>query len=205
MGLISFDPKTHTYTVDGEVYPSVTHICRYINYDKAANANPYLRDAAANRGTMVHECTAMIDNGIDFEEPPEITGYLNAYRAFLRDYKPQWLAIEKRIASGSLECAGTLDRFGIIDDYYAIVDIKSTATLSKDYVSAQLYGYKEILTSIECLTPLVLDKQRLIRLYGLQLKSSGAYRIYEAHKKGMDIFALCLFINKYREEINHAK
>lgn len=202
---VAFDPKAHTYTVSGTVYPSVTQIIRFLSYDKAAAGNPYVRDAAAARGTAVHLYTQYMDSDIPFEYPPQISGYLTAYAAFLRDYGPQWLAVEHRIANTELQAAGTLDRFGFMDGKYAIVDIKSTASLDKDYVSAQLAGYHAILTDPGCITPLLRDPEKEVRRYALQLKSTGDYRLYRAHEKGNQLFHHCWMLNQLREEVNHAK
>ena len=50
---LEFDEEKHLYTLNGVELPSVTEICRFLNYDTAVNAKPWLRDAAADvpRGT----------------------------------------------------------------------------------------------------------------------------------------------------------
>ena len=35
---ISFDPDTHTYTIDGVEVPSVTTVCRFLSYDQKSAA-----------------------------------------------------------------------------------------------------------------------------------------------------------------------
>lgn len=205
MPAVAFDAKTHTYRVGGEVYPSVTQICRYLQYDKASRGNPFIRDAAGAKGTAIHLYTQYIDNDMPFDAPPEISGYLQAYRAFLRDYSPRWIAIEQRIANTELKVAGTLDRFGLMDGGYVIADIKSTRVLDKDYVSAQLHGYKTILTDEGCTHPLIRDADKKIRLLAVQLKPTGDYRVYKAHDKGANLFTQLWLIDQYRKEISDAK
>ena len=149
--------------------------------------------------------TQYIDIGKAFEYPTELTGYLSAYAAFLRDYSPIWLAIEHRIANTALKIAGTLDRFGLIDGNYVIVDMKTATNLDKDYVSAQLNGYKDILTEDGWITPIIKDQQKEIQLYAIHLKKTGEYRLYHAHEKGNQLFHHCWMLNQLREEVNHAK
>ena len=122
--MLTFDEATHTYTLDGIQLPSVTEVTRFCAYDYKSD-RPWLAEAAARRGTAVHEACALIDYGEDPEETPEIAGYLKAYRRFLKDWKPEWKLIECPIADRNMKMAGTMDRFGIIHNAPAILDIKT--------------------------------------------------------------------------------
>ena len=82
--MITFDEAAHRYTVDGVEVPSVTEVCRFLSYDQKSD-KPWLAKAAADRGTRVHAACAAIDYGIDPEETEDISGYLKAYRRFLKD------------------------------------------------------------------------------------------------------------------------
>ena len=205
MPAVAFDAKTHTYRVGGEVYPSVTQICRYLQYDKASRGNPFIRDAAGAKGKKVHLYTQYIDQGYQFEDPPEIAGYLKAYRTFLRERSPRWIAIEQRIANTELKVAGTLDRFGLMDGGYVIADIKTTGVLDEDYVSAQLHGYKTILTDEGCIETLIEDPSQKIQLFSIQLKPTGEYIPYKADAKGSSLFTHCWMIDQIRKDILGAK
>ena len=90
---ISFDPDTHTYTIDGVEVPSVTTVCRFLSYDQKSD-KPWLARVAADRGTRIHAACAMIDYGEEPEEDFDTAGYLKAYRRFLKDYRPGWEGIE---------------------------------------------------------------------------------------------------------------
>ena len=65
--MLTFDEATHTYTLDGIQLPSVTEVTRFCAYDYKSD-RPWLAEAAARRGTAVHEACALIDYG---EEPEE--------------------------------------------------------------------------------------------------------------------------------------
>lgn len=142
MSEVHFDEASHTYTVDGVELPSVTQICRFLHVDTAEKAKPWLRDLAADRGSRIHAYTVMLDYG---EEPGEAdedcAGYLNAYRRFLRDYKPQWFGIETVMGSLRLGYAGTCDRYGIVAGREVVVDIKTGSSVNKVAVCSQLEAY----------------------------------------------------------------
>ena len=168
MSLI-FDPESHTYTLDGVNLPSVTEITRFLSYDYKSD-RPWLAEAAARRGTALHEACMMIDYGEEPEETPEIAGYLTAYRRFLTDHKPDWQLIEHPMGSKQLGYAGTLDRYGKIDGRTVILDIKTGSVLHHDAVAAQLSGYwwllfNEIGVGADHCMALRLDKSGVYELY----------------------------------------
>ena len=68
--MLTFDEATHTYTLDGIQLPSVTEVTRFCAYDYKSD-RPWLAEAAARRGTAVHEACALIDYGEEPEETPE--------------------------------------------------------------------------------------------------------------------------------------
>ena len=185
---ISFDPVTHTYTIDGVEVPSVTTVCRFLAYDQKSD-KPWLARVAADRGTRVHAACAAIDYGIDPEETPDIAGYLKAYRRFLKDYRPDWEGIEFTVGSAVLGIAGTIDRFGTLyDGRTCILDIKTGSQLHDAPLRAQLTGYQWLLP------PRFTAKY----LYALQLSKDGTYHLREVRQDD-ELLDACLFINKALE------
>lgn len=187
--MVEFDEKTHTYTVDGVVLPSVTHIIRFLNYDTATTAKSWLRDVAADRGTRVHKYTMLYDFGesltdIDFD----CVGYLKAYMEFCRDVSHEWTAIEKPLGDVTLGFAGTVDRHGIVYEREAVVDIKTGTKINAVAVAAQLSGYDVLLGHNDDLDH-----------YCLQLCKDGTYK-FTKHESGYRAFASCLYINKALEK-----
>lgn len=190
--MIQFDEKTHTYTVDGVVLPSVTHICRFLAYDYKSD-KPWLAEAAARRGTAVHEACALIDYGEKPEETPEIAGYLKAYRRFLKDYRPDWELIEYPMGDRNLGYAGTLDRCGTLyDGRSCILDIK-TGLLHGPSLRAQLTAYNELLPPWHTVE----------YLYALKLSHDGTYQLQEV-QQDMELLNTCLFMNNATERKKRA-
>lgn len=200
MGKVKFDEATHTYTLDGKELPSVTHIIRYLAVDKANNADPNMALMARERGSAVHEATVMYDYSGEIPDdfPAEYAPYLEAYVQFCRDYHPKWELIEHQMGNVTLGFAGTLDRFGVIDGKFCILDIKTSYKVDISSLSAQLTAYHDLLLNEQF--------ERLenanIRHLGLQLMRTGKYRLYETDcEKGSDLFYSCRRIYKTMEQM----
>lgn len=194
---VQFDEATHTYTLDGVELPSVTHIIRYLAVDKSNNADPNMALMARERGSAVHEATVMYDYSGEIPDdfPAEYAGYMEAYVQFCRDYHPKWELIEHKIGNATLGFAGTLDRFGVIDDKWCILDIKTSYKVDISSLSAQLAAYMSLL--YKEYTPEKWDAilEKGLNLYGLQLMRNGKYRLYKCDESVGDIlFQSCLKI-----------
>ena len=171
-----FDEATHTYTLDGVVIPSVTEICAPITCGKYPPVG--VVQQAAARGTRVHELCALYDmDALPDEIEAELVGYVKAWAAFCRDYKPVWRHIELPLygspATG-LPFAGTLDRIGEIDGRTLVVDIKTTASLdrpAKVALCEQITGYEWLADvndiDVSCGAGM-----------GVQLFADGNYRVH---------------------------
>lgn len=191
MGKVQFDEATHTYTLNGKELPSVTHIIRYLAVDKASNADPNMALIARERGSAVHEATMVYDYSGEIPDdfPAEYAPYLEAYVQFVRDYKPQWTLIEHAMGSDAycMGYAGTLDRFGMIDGKFALLDIKTSYKVDIPSLSAQLAAYSKLLREEQ---PIFNEDH--VDLYGLQLMRNGKYRLYKCNGfKGASLFADC--------------
>ena len=174
---VQFDPERHIYTVDGVPLPSVTEVCRFLAYD-FKSAQPWLAEAAARRGTAVHEACALIDYGEEPDETPEIAGYLKAYRRFLADYRPEWELIEHPMGDVELGFAGTLDRFGYLNSAPVLADLK-TGQLHDALLSAQLVGYSELLYKERGYIPSMLFALKLSDDGTYELRDVAASRLFE--------------------------
>ena len=171
-----FEESTHTYTLDGVVIPSVTEICAPITAGKYPPVG--VVQQAAARGTRVHELCALYDmDALPDEIEAELVGYVKAWAAFCRDYKPVWKHIELPLF-GEIDpgqpFAGTLDRIGDIDGRTRVVDIKTAASLdrpAKVALCEQIGGY-------ECLADLNDIDVSFGAGMGVQLFANGNYRVH---------------------------
>lgn len=197
MAELKFVEDGHLYFIDSRPVPSVTDICSILTAENRAKLNPHLLDAAARRGTLVHECTELLDYGVppeDMDMPADIVPYVTAYQRFLRDYKPRWIAVEKQVYDAEIGLAGTLDRQGVVDDYPCILDIKTTTAPTREQKiswCAQLAGYR------------LLHRNATLERYILQLRPDGSYKLYNCRDleqrysfDGQRLFRQCLEIHR---------
>ena len=188
-----FEESTHTYTLDGVVIPSVTEICAPITCGKYPPVG--VVQQAAARGTRVHELCALYDmDALPDEIEAELVGYVKAWAAFCRDYKPVWKHIELPLY-GEIDpgqpFAGTLDRIGEIDGRTRVVDIKTAASLdrpAKVALCEQIGGY-------ECLADLNDIDVSFGAGMGVQLFADGNYRVHltEAIEQKYDFRRVTMF------------
>lgn len=199
--MLTFDAEKHEYMDGGVRLPSVTEICRFATDRDFSGVPPHMREAAAERGTLIHALCVEFDINGEVECPPELSGYLQAYADFKRDYRvKEWQWIERIVGGLEVGYAGTLDRAGLVEGKFTILDIKTGGKVDRLTLCAQLCGYAH---AFETYDP---------RLMGLQLRRDGTYRVYEGMEVSdptsrnlrymLDPFDLCFLLYKRREELN---
>lgn len=178
---VDFNEERHEYSVGGKKIPSVSEILAPLSADRYKDINPAVLQAAAARGTAVHEACEAIDYGIDAEIDPAIAGYVAAYQQFLHDYFPRWNMVEQIVGyripfeadEERILFCGTVDRYGIIDGKGAVLDIKTYASVTTDAMmsaSCQTILYASALESEGFNSP---------KRYLLHLKKDGDYRLID--------------------------
>lgn len=201
---VQFDEATHTYTLDGVELPSVTHIIRYLAVDKANNADPNMALMARERGSAVHEATVVYDYSGEIPDdfPAEYAPYLEAYAQFCRDYHPKWELIEHSMGDRVFGFAGTLDRFGLIDGEYAILDIKTSYKIDMPSLSAQLSAYQQLLSTDKKPEEYIKILEKGLNRFGLQLMRNGKYRLYKCPTYiGDNLFSDCYDIHRRMQQM----
>lgn len=166
---LKFYDEGHIYEYRGERIPSVSEILRFMSREVYGDIDKYVLDNAAQRGTAVHSATEALDRYGTVECSEDIYGYIQAYARFLNEHTVEWKYIEAPIAHRRMKYAGTIDRAGMVDGCFSIVDLKTNAAIKKPLVKAQLNGYRKLLTE---------RRERIENLYCLQLLPDGRYRLY---------------------------
>ena len=191
--MLTFNAEDHSYWLDDERIPSVTEIIRFLNVDVMSSANREMRNAAAERGTRIHEACTVYDFDPDAEVDGDIAGYVKAYADFKRDYRIE----EWHLFEAMLYCrdgfAGTLDRYGEIDGVPTVLDIKTGSKLNMRVHSIQLYAYKELLR---------LNNYKVDQGAILHLKKNGEYSLklvtdIRVNDDYRDIFYRCFDLHLY--------
>ena len=163
-----FYEKSHIYMLDGERLPCVSDLCRFLHKEIYKDAPLWQMEAAADRGTAVHKATETLDKTGTAEISDDYAPYLEAYAAFRREHDVEWELIEQPDYHSVHGYAGTIDRYGMVDGYHTLLDIKTTYTVYKPLCSASLNLYRMILEA---------RQKGVERLLILHLKKDGTYKL----------------------------
>lgn len=197
---VLFDAERHTYTMDGQIVPSVTTVLarlydfRFVSADVLA--------AKAELGTAVHLCCEL-DDAHDLDEEsvaPAVAPYLAGYRLFKRQKCSTVVAAEQVVYS-SLGYAGKFDlladiegKDGSVDRW--LIDFKTPLVISPA-VGLQTAGYVAALPREQ------MPAGRKVRRAALQLKEDGTYRLHEFNDPA-DFPTFISFLNVFRWCQRHA-
>jgi len=132
----TFDPKTHTYRIDGKPVPSVTQVLSDLLPCWQAG------DWYLQRGRAVHACAAMIADGVDFDAPEGIEGQVAALRQFFAEVRPIPVMVERPLYSAVYGYAGSIDLLATIGCELVLIDYKASIGKSLGY---QLSAYGSLL------------------------------------------------------------
>ena len=168
MSILQFFDRGHIYMLDGERLPCVSDLCRFLHREIYRDAPVWQMEAAADRGTKVHAATEALDKTGRAEIEDEYFPYLQAYALFLQEHEVQWELIEHPDYHPAHRYAGTIDRYGLVDGFSTLLDIKTTYKVYKPLCSASLNLYRLMLEARE---------KQAERLMILHLKKDGTYKL----------------------------
>lgn len=146
---VLFDPEEHKYYVDGEEVPSITTLLQVRYGNSYAMVRPEILKASADYGTNVH---SQIEHFIELRkkdpkveivsEYDEVKNYFNFVEPI---FKISPIMTEKVVVlfgpDGKVAAAGRFDMLCTVDGKTTLVDFKTTSTIKKQLVSAQLNLY----------------------------------------------------------------
>ena len=230
--LIFFD-DTHTYTVDGEEFPSVSEISRFASREVYGEVSQYNLDNACSRGSAVHKATEILDKYGKCECDEDIEPYIRAYVKFRKDFGiKDYAHIEKALAHEELKYAGTIDRIYTIDEKFAeavsekcksFVFINADGKVDKVKTPQDLQSFIGNLAIIDLKSSSVVQNVlALIQLNGyklstefnglgtvkalfiLHLEKDGSYKII-GFEINPDLFMACLTLHKALQKKKRVK
>lgn len=101
------------------------------------------RDAAARRGTEVHDLAADYLRGVEVAVPEELAGHVEGYVRFVEAWQPRDELVERVVVNRAVGYAGTFDLIATLADGARwLLDIKTTRSGVFDEVALQLAGYR---------------------------------------------------------------
>ena len=146
---VLFDPEEHKYYVDGKEVPSVTTVLQSRFGNSYAAVRPEILEASARYGTNVHN---QIEHFIDLRKKDpnvEIVSEYDEVKNYFEFVEPIYkitpIMTEKVVVlydhNGEVFAAGRFDMLCTVDGKMTLVDFKTTSTLKKQLVAAQLNLY----------------------------------------------------------------
>ena len=151
--IVSKEGKTRWYSVAGSKnwVPSVTSILSAADKGEyfqkwLANQGSWenackVRDAAANRGTMVHEISEDLLNGeeIVLDAEADIVKRVMCLEQWYDDYEPEVIMQEVMLAFPGVRYAGRFDILARIDGKNVLIDIKTGGYYKSHDLQATMY------------------------------------------------------------------
>jgi hypothetical protein len=158
--MLTFDPDSHTYTLNGEKVPGITQIIA----DMGLIDTAWFTDYSRERGIFVHRIIQWHLSGeLDEDTVDEsLIGYLNAWKRFELDAGFVPTAIEAPLASELYRFAGTPDYIGRLNGCEAVIDAKS--------------GMISPATGLQLAAQEILAGRPLKR-FALQVMDTGKYKL----------------------------
>lgn len=192
--LLDFDPVNHLYKLNGSAIPSVTQLMKPLSQKAYDGIDPAIMDAAAARGTAVHEAAEFYALYGVCECPEEYAGYMEAYKAWFSEHKVLPIYTEQMLYHTSLLYAGTIDLIADIEGKITLVDYKTTRTIKDMLTRVQLEAYARMFET---------HGEKIQQKAILQLKPDGTYefRTYKMHDvEAWDVFTSLIKIRAYTEK-----
>ena len=139
--ILEFDYEDHLYICDGIVIPSITQILQTKFGNKYIGVSKEVLQQAADRGTMIHKAIEDFEKGETVEEIQEIKDYKFLKKHYNFQVINSEVPIILELNSIPVAC-GRLDQVLMINNQIGLSDIKTTATLDKEYLAYQLNLYR---------------------------------------------------------------
>lgn len=134
---VIFDSTNHTYTLNGKQLSGITSLLdRQLFKDKYSGIPESVLRNAAERGTYIHQCCELADEGFA-TDCQEAMNYLNLkFKYNLRVEESEYLVSDNEFYAS---CIDKVYRYN--DNTFYLGDIKTTYKLNKEYVMWQLSIY----------------------------------------------------------------
>jgi hypothetical protein len=181
---IKFEPESHQYSLYSqtaqrwEPVPSVTQVLQAMGFVDTA----FFTEESRTRGTYVHKLIELhISQELDENTVDEsLHGYFDAFRRFREeaDIDTDTWTVEKPLASKVHRFAGTPDFVGIINGRCAVIDLKTSATVSASE-QLQTAAYKILIDETH------QQGMPVTHRFSLHVSSEGKYKVIE-HKDRQD-------------------
>lgn len=174
--MIEFIEEGHIYLMDGVIIPSVSEILHFIFPNKYAGIDKEILNKKAEYGSKIHEAIECIEQGKILPELDSIQEFsISQYKRLKEKYKIEVINQEQMINFKDKYC-GRFDMIANVNGFYSLCDIKTTATLDKEYLSWQLSFYELAFISM-------YGVSNFDKLYAIWLPKKGYGEVVEIERK----------------------
>jgi hypothetical protein len=198
----SFSTEPHQYLDEQNAWvPSCTQAIKLAGLSNFDGARQEDMDAAAERGTELHELVECYNREGDYDPNwllPEIEGYFHGYLKFLGDTHfvpdPAWTETPIIATICGMKIGMKLDMFGSFGRDKAVVEVKAASSVQDSWA---------IQTALQELGVYKSNHVGRVRRYALQLKKDGTYKLhsYTNHQEDEAIAIAALRLVWWR--LNH--
>lgn len=189
---VTLEKEAHVYTDEkGRVIPGITTILTEARMLDTA----WFTDVGKARGSAVHAACHYLDEGdLDLGSvDPQIQGYVRAWEKFVRESAFIPSLIEHVVWSDTYRFAATLDRFGIMNGNFAVIEIKT----------GEVEPWAGVQTAAQMICLLEQNYAPVIQKRGaVRLRKDGTYRWNGFEDEG-DIQAALGAVAVYHWKRNH--
>ena len=196
--MIEFIEDGHIYLMDGVIIPSVSEILHFIFPNKYAGIDKEVLNKKAEYGSKIHEAIESIEQNKILPELDSIQEFsINQYKRLKEKYKIEVISQEQMINFKDNYC-GRFDMIAKVNGFYSLCDIKTTATLDKEYLSWQLSFYELAFISM-------YGTRNFDKLYAIWLPKKGYGEVVEIERKSKsELLDILKEFEKYRK-VNNGK
>ena len=191
-----FEEQRHRYLLNGLAVPSVTTLMKPLSDDVYGGVDEKVLNAAAARGTAVHNA---IENYAKFgitDIPQKQAGYFEGFLRWFDEHSVKPYGSEIRLYHKSLLYAGTADMLASVDGVDTLIDFKTSASVSEMLCGVQLEAYERALLSHS-------PDEHLARKAIVHLNKDGGYQMIQFPTGDTDcwrVFTALLTVRNYKQK-----
>lgn len=187
--MIEFIEKGHLYICDGIIISSVSEILHFLFPDKYKNVDESTLQKKAMYGSKVHEAIEYLEQGKTLPELDENQEFSIRQWQYLKEKNNIEVLIQEQMIHYGDNYAGRFDMVANVNGYLSLCDIKTTATLDKEYLSWQLSFYELANES--------MYHTRFDKLYAIWLPKRNIGQLVEIERKSRN--ELLNVLKKFKE------
>ena len=178
---LEFLEEEHIYLLDGVQIPSVSKLMEPLSQHE------YMK---IDKMTLLAACLKYGMEDID----PEYGSYLEAFKEWRDEVKPEPVGSEVRVYHKLSRYAGTADLIAVVGGKLTLIDYKTSYKLAEKNVRVQLEAYSQALAShgiiIEGKTALHLTKDGKWKAHDFPARDAEALRVFNSLKCLYDYLAV---------------